>query len=133
MFRRMLYARTKSDFDEAKQKFETDPLVLKYPQYVDHIEKAYFSRIEKWALYHRMELQLPTADVNTNNFVERSFRILKDMVFMRLKAYNLPDVTSILLSDGYKFYHTKLVDVGNGRFSVNTSASTLQPTLKSKL
>ena len=128
MFRRMLYARTKSDFDEAKQKFETDPLVLKYPQYVDHIEKAYFSRIEKWALYHRMELQLPTADVNTNNFVERSFRILKDMVFMRLKAYNLPDVTSILLSDGYKFYHTKLVDVGNGRFSVNTSASTQHAT-----
>lgn len=61
---------------------------------------------------HRILNKLPTSNNNTNNYVECSFRYTKEDQMNRHKAYNLPDLLTILLDDS-EFYANKCVDAGN--------------------
>ena len=69
----------------------------RYPQFYTHISESYLHRVHKWALYSRLELQLPTGGANTSNLVEASFRVLKDFIFKRQKAYNLTELLDVLV------------------------------------
>ena len=89
-----------------------DPVCNKYPQYQAHLMRNTFPKMEAWSLVHRIINKLPTNNNNTNNLVECSFRYTKEDQFSRHKAYNLPDLLSILL-DGSHFYANKCVDAGN--------------------
>ena len=59
---------------------------LKYPQLVSRLESFWDRRLE-WALAYRA-LSM-TRGNNTNNYAEASIRVLKEIVFGRVKAYNL--------------------------------------------
>ncbi|CAB5362409.1 unnamed protein product [Rhizophagus irregularis] len=80
----ILYAQTGSDmythYDEFKQQFYHH-----YPQLRKHFELLWERRCF-WALSFRSELHM--RGNNTNNYIERSFGILKDIVFARTQAYN---------------------------------------------
>ena len=84
---------------EETESFLSDPLFLKYEKFVAHIRKNYFRRKEKWTMHVRNDLKLPTNNNQTNNLCESSFRILKDILFQRIRCFNLPDLTEMLLTD----------------------------------
>ena len=80
----------------------TDETMLKYPQYIQYIERLYLPRKEKWAHCVRLEESLPTHSNNTNNYCESMFRLTKDNQFGRSKAYNLVEMGQILLGKYYQ-------------------------------
>ena len=116
-FRKLLYAKNLQDYEREMESFLSDPVVQKYENFVSHMRKNYFGRKEKWAMHVRHDLKLPTNNNQTNNLCESSFRILKDILFQRVRCFNLPDLTEMLLTDDHSYFKTKLIDVGNGRFS----------------
>ena len=61
-----------------------DPTALKYPQFVNHLERVYFPRKEEWAICARTNL--PTHGANTSNYVEIIIKVTKDLQFNRTKV-----------------------------------------------
>ena len=114
-FRSLLYAKTDQEFDIIQNGLFSDEIVLRYPNFLQHLQKAYFHRKDVWAISVRNSKKLPTHSTNTSNYVEASFRLTKDGQFNRTKAYNLSDLLDILLDDS-AYYKKRLIDVGNGRF-----------------
>ena len=86
LFRALLYAKTLETFDEQFEILLNDETATKYPNFLHHINRHYIPRKHRWALHVRLEMQLPTHSNNTTNFVESSFRTLKDNVFNRTKV-----------------------------------------------
>lgn len=86
LFRKLVYSKTREEYEHAETTFFEDELTNKYPSFISHVNRSYLPRTEKWAMYVRNSLQLPTHSVNTSNFVESSFRILKDFIFNRTKV-----------------------------------------------
>ena len=116
LFRSVVYARSRESYDRAVDKMMSDELAGQYHQYLHHIENSYLHRPEMFAMYSRIEQGLPTNGITTNNFLENSFRILKENVFKRCKAYNLLALIKILLEDSSASYRQKMVDIGNSLF-----------------
>ena len=112
LFRNVLYAESEDDMSNQLEMMYADPVCNKYPQYQAHLMRDTFPKMNAWSLSHRITNKLPTSNNNTNNLVECSFRYTKEDQFNRHKAYNLPDLLSIL-PDKSDFYANKCVDTGN--------------------
>jgi len=56
---------------------------------------------------------LPTRGNNTNNYVERSFGILKDIIFARTQAFNSVQVFQFVTTNMERFYEWRLLDFAN--------------------
>ena len=95
---------------------EDDEISKLYPQFVEHIAKLYGKRIETWALFYRLENNLPTRGSNTNNYCEASMKLTKEKQFNRIRTFNLVELLQVLCDDS-ALYVTKLVEIGNGRDS----------------
>ena len=116
LFKNLLYAKTDSEYVDAKNNLFGDPTVDKYPQFVKHLNEDILPRKDEWAMCVRSQRKLYTHNVNTTNYVEISFRITKDNQFNRVKAYNLPDLLEIVLDDS-AYYVQRCIDIGNNRVS----------------
>jgi hypothetical protein len=90
-----------SHYHEFKQKFYGN-----YPQLQKHFEYLW-ERHCFWALSFRSELYI--RENNTNNYVERSFGILKDIVFARTQAYNCVQVFHFIITNMERFYVLRLL------------------------
>jgi len=66
--------------------------------------KKYQKRIKEWAICHRKDLF--THGHNTNNIVESSIRIFKDIVLVRCKAFNSAALVDFIY-DVLENYHTR--------------------------
>ena len=148
LFRSLVYAKSRRNFDSFVEKLRQDDIAENYPDFIQHVENNYLSRPEMWAMYHRIESELPTNSVTTNNMLENPFRILKENVFSRtkvniyfegkclkiiifilLQAYNIPSLLEILFEESSIHYRRKLIDVGNSRYgTLSQSKSTYQNT-----
>ena len=82
--KKILYAQSCSEMEiyygELKQDFYNN-----YPQLQKHFELMW-ERRQCWALSFRLDL--PMRGNHTNNYIERSFGILKNIVFARTQAFN---------------------------------------------
>ena len=112
LFRKVLYSETDGELSDRLEDLYADPVILKYPQYQKHLMKDTFPKMRSWNIARRIVDKLPTSNHNTNNLVECSFRFTKDTQFNRLKAFNLPDMLSLVL-DKSEFYTNKCVDAAN--------------------
>jgi len=92
---------------ELKQKFYDQ-----YPQLRRHFELLWERRCF-WALSFRSELYM--RGNNTNNYVERSFGILKDIVFARTQAYNCVQVFQFVIMNMERFYVLRLLSFAHKR------------------
>src|SRR6266496_4634318 len=107
----IVYASSSEEMDtryyEFKQKFYHH-----YPQLQKHFERLWERRCF-WALSYRSGL--PTRVNNTNNYVERSFGILKDIIFSRTQAFNSVQVFQFVTKNMERFYKLRLLGIAHKR------------------
>ena len=72
-FRRILYSKSRKEYDEQVEILLNDEACQKYQNYISHLKKHYFPRSGLWAMYFRIESNLPTHNMNTNNVAEAWF------------------------------------------------------------
>ena len=88
------------------------PIVLRYPKFLSHL-KALWPRRKEWAHCYRKRLLL--RGNHTNNFSEAGMKILKELIFSRVKAYNMVQVFHFLSETLESYYCRKLLSVSNNR------------------
>lgn len=101
----ILYAQSQSEMDKHYYEFKQS-FYQCYPQLGKHFELLW-ERRSSWALSFRSKLHI--RGNNTNNYVERSFGILKDLVFARTQAYNCVQVLQFVIMNMERFYVHRLL------------------------
>ena len=86
----LVYMTSEEDLEQ-RYKSLTDPNITnsycnQYPQLRKHLE-MFWKRKSEWALSHRIAAII--RGNNTNNYAEAGIRVLKELIFGRVKAYNL--------------------------------------------
>ena len=75
--------------------------------------QSYFKLLWKccqfWILL--FHLNLPMHSNNTNNYIKWSFSIMKDIIFMRTKAYNLIQIFQFIITNIERFYERKVLKI----------------------
>ena len=84
--RKLVYSKTEPELLSEYQNFVNDATVKKYKNFVSYF-KGHWARRKQWAVCFRDAATM--RGINTNNYAESGIRILKDIVFRRVKAYNL--------------------------------------------
>ena len=77
-----------------------------------HME-GYWKRRQDWATCFRNDETM--RGINTNNYAESGIRILKDIVFNRVKAYNLIQLFDFLTVTFELYYERRLLAVAHNR------------------
>jgi hypothetical protein len=98
--------------EDAEQKLHDLLCTCDYEQFTSHVEKLW-ERKEEWCMAYRLDII--NRGNNTNNYAEATFRVLKDIILTRLKAYNplaLLDFVVVVLE---KYYCGRLLKASFGR------------------
>ncbi len=90
----------------------------KYPHYLSFI-KSQWDRRKEWAIC--CQKQLFVRGNQTNNYAEAGIRILKDLVFSRVKAYNLVQRFGFVTECMELYYIRKILSVAHNRFDRHIS------------
>ena len=114
MFRNVLYSETEWELSGRLEELYADVTVNKYSKFHHHLMKHTFPKIEAWSIQRRISEKLPTSSYNTNNLVESSFKYVKDIMFNRLRVFNLTEMLSLVL-DRSEWYINKVIDAANDR------------------
>ncbi|CAG8855579.1 962_t:CDS:1, partial [Gigaspora margarita] len=67
----------------------------------------------EWAIAFRQ--QLPVRDNHTNNFTEVGIRIIKDVIFNRIQAFNIVQIFHFIVNTMDLYYTCKLLSVAHNR------------------
>ena len=73
----------------------------------------HIGRRQEWAICYRDSTR--TRGINTNNYAEAGIRILKDIVFQRIRAYNLVQVFEFITVTFEMYYEGRLLSVAYNR------------------
>lgn len=84
--KQLVYAKSESQLISLYSEFQKCKLAKKYPQYLTYIQSHWGCRKE-WALYYHTYLLV--RGNHTNNYAEAGVRIVKELNFNRIKAYNI--------------------------------------------
>lgn len=109
---KLVYAKTEKDLKSEHTLFLNDNIVKKYKNFMAHIA-VNWERRQDWAVCYRNSSIM--RGINTNNYAEAGIRILKDIVFKRIKAYNLIQVFDFLTMTFEMYYERRLLAVAYNR------------------
>lgn len=87
--------------------------VVKYPQLLERLN-TFWQRKSEWGLAHRV--QFNTRGNNTNNYAEAGIRVIKEIIFGRVKAYNLLQMFQFVTATMDTYYSSRLLDIAHSRF-----------------
>ena len=73
----------------------------------------HIGRRQEWEICYRDSTS--TRGINTNNYAEAGIRILKDIVFQRIRAYNLVQVFELITVTFEMYYERRLLSVAYNR------------------
>ena len=82
----LVYARTKESIQSQYNELLNNSTARKYPPFLKHLSEVWDKR-QSWA--HCFHKTLLIRGNHTNNYAEAGIRILKELVFSRVKAFNL--------------------------------------------
>ncbi|CAG8510948.1 34072_t:CDS:2 [Gigaspora margarita] len=102
--KKVLYARTETDINHYYQELKNN-YYQQFPLFAKYYERLWNQR-QYWA--HRFRLNLLLRGNHTNNYIERGFGLLKDIIFARTKAYNSVQVFSFITKNMERFYEHRL-------------------------
>lgn len=103
--KKLVYAASESQLLSLYDEFQKCDLVKKYPKYLAYI-KSNWSQRKEWAICYRSHLLV--RGNQTNNYAEAGVRIIKELVFNRIKAYNLVQMFSFVTECLEMYYSRKL-------------------------
>ena len=107
--KKILYSLSNSEMDMHYSEFK-ESFYRSYPLLHKHFELLW-ERRQYWALSFRVGL--PMRSNNTNNYIERSFGILKDIIFARTQAYNIVQVFQFVIMSMERFYARRLLGIAH--------------------
>ena len=108
----LVYAETEQVLNTKYQELTSDKVVISYPKFLQHV-KNYWLRRQKWAICLRKDLMIRRN--NTNNYAEAGIKILKELVFGKVKAYNLIEMVSFVIDVMEAYYQRRLIHLANNR------------------
>ena len=106
--RKLVYAKKESELDAEYQQFTNNTVVK---QYLAHME-GYWKRRKEWAICFRASGDESMRGINTNNYAESG---MKDIVFRRVRAYNLVQLFEFLTVTFELYYERRLLAVAFNR------------------
>ena len=110
--RKLVYAKTETSLESEYTLFQNNLIVKKHKNFVSHMEKTW-ERRQEWAVCFRDDALM--RGIGTNNYAESGIRILKDIVFKRVKAYNLIQLFEFLTITFEVNYERRLLAVAYNR------------------
>ena len=115
LFRKLVYAHSPEDLEYEYKFFKGNPLVIIYKQFAKY-DDVLWARKAKWSIAYRAGSVLSCGETTPcNNYSETGIRILKDIVFQRIKAYNLIQVFEFLTVTFEMYYQAHLLAVAHNR------------------
>ena len=105
-----MFAKSELILQMKYEEFLSNSTVIKYPNFMKHVQSLW-SRQSEWALCYRCHL--PVRGNNTNNLSEAGVRILKEIVFGRVKAYNLVEMFQLVVD---KLYQRRILSIAHCHF-----------------
>lgn len=111
-FRDLLYCKDEISFEELKSSLLLDSVVQQYPHLILYLNNL-LSRKEEWALCYRSNLL--TRGHNTNNIVESSIRIFKDIVLVRCRAFNTCALVDFVITVLESYHYRRLLNFADYR------------------
>ncbi len=82
----LVYSKTERKLNNAYSALLKNETVATYPNFQTHIKNHWQWR-QQWAICYRNNIM--TRGNNTNNLSEAGIKIIKELIFGRIKAYNL--------------------------------------------
>ena len=108
----LVYAEEEDKLEELHSKMKQCQIAKCYPQFLSHMESLW-PRRKEWAHCYRKLLLL--RGNHTNNYSEACMKILKELIFSRVKAYNMVQVFHFLSETLESYYCRKLLSISNNR------------------
>ena len=112
LIRKLVNAQTEQTLNDECRKLQLDTTALKYSNFISHT-KMYWGRKTEWAVCFRDNATL--RGIDTNNYAESGIRILKDIVFRRVRAYNLIQLFEFIVVTFELYYKRHLLAVAHNR------------------
>lgn len=112
LFRNVLFAPNESDCQNIMNTLQNDNVAKKYSKYLNYIQNLW-NRKTDWCLCFRSKLT--TRGHNTNNYVESSIRIFKDVVLQRCRAFNMCALLDFVASVLENYHKLRLINFSNRR------------------
>lgn len=113
LFKKLLYAETKQDFEDCLSELLNDDHCKRYPNLVRYLQNLYNDK-EAFALCFRTVL--PVRGNHTHNFAEAQFLVLKDLILRSTKEYNVVGLIDKLTIDLEDHYKNKLLSIADGSY-----------------
>ena len=107
-----MYADSEEKLLRLYSEFVKSAIGKKYPKYLAYVS-LHWSRRREWAICYRHNLLV--RGNHTNNYAEAGIRILKELIFSRVKAYNLVQMFSFITECMEIYYSRKLLSVAHNR------------------
>ena len=108
----LVYAENEDQLEELYSKMKQCETAKCYPQFLSHVESLW-PRRKEWAHCYRKRLLL--RGNHTNNYSEACMKILKELIFSRVKAYNMVQVFHFVSETLESYYCRKLLSISNNR------------------
>ena len=110
--RSLTYCKTESALQSQYEHLLASATTKKYPNFIKHLKEIWEKRFS-WAHCYRQSLLI--RGNHTNNYAEAGIKIIKEMVFCRVKAYNLVQVFYFITETLELYYKRKLISIANSR------------------
>ena len=107
--RKLVYAENTDKLEAVYQRLKEDAAIRKYANLKKHLE-GYWEHSGEWAICFRDQTLL-----RGNNYAESCIRILKDIVFKRVKAYGLVKLFEFMTVTFELYYERRLLAVAHNR------------------
>ena len=111
--RKLVNAPTEDSLTSLYDQLLKHAVSVKYPYFLDHL-KSLWTKRDSWAHCYRHKLLI--RGNYTNNYAEAGIKILKELVFSRVKAYNLVQMFTFIYDIMDMYYQKKRIAISNHRF-----------------
>ena len=102
----MVFAQNTENLQDAYDNFVVSKIVSKYPHLLKYFE-GLWSRKSEWVLALRKHLML--RGNNTKNISEAGIRILKEIIFQRVQAFNIVQIFDFITITLEMFFEQRLL------------------------
>ncbi|CAG8673336.1 19484_t:CDS:2 [Gigaspora margarita] len=112
LIKKIVFSRSEVALSQAYIELTNNQTYLKYPNFQNHF-KISWSRRSEWAIAFRQGL--PIRNNNTNNYAEAGIRVLKDIIFSRVQAYNVVQIFQFIVNTMDLYYIRRLLAVAHNK------------------